>query len=78
MHGGPLLQVGINTVGKTPSYGNGWQQGVMQVALLGMGELAADAVLARASTLNADMRFPAYLPDMQDFRPNEVRKLLQC
>jgi hypothetical protein len=71
MRGGPLLQVGINTVGPRPSYGNGWQQGVMQVALLGLADQAAEAVVARASTLNGQMRFPTYLPNMQDFRPNE-------
>ena len=43
----------------------------MNVALLGLRELAAAAVLDHAATPTGDMRFPAYLPSMQDFRPNE-------
>ena len=73
MNGGILLQIGRQTMisaGKS-NFGRGWQQGVMNVALLGWGEMAAEAVLQRALTQSGDMRFPAYLPSMQDFRPNE-------
>lgn len=71
MRDGPLLNVGIATIGPNPDFGTGWKQGVMHVALLGKADKAAEAVIQRASTLNAEMRFPAYLPSMQDFRPNE-------
>lgn len=71
MRGGPLYNVGIATIGSNPDFGIGWKQGVMQVALLGNADEAAEAVIQRASTLNDEMRFPSYLPSMQDFRPNE-------
>ena len=76
MVGGQMLEAGKRTIGalKTPpkvSIGHGWYQGVMNVALLGLRELAAAAVLGHAATPTGDMRFPAYLPSMQDFRPNE-------
>eukprot|EP00036_Acanthoecidae_sp_10tr_P015179 CAMPEP_0206287244 /NCGR_PEP_ID=MMETSP0106_2-20121207/1009_1 /ASSEMBLY_ACC=CAM_ASM_000206 /TAXON_ID=81532 /ORGANISM="Acanthoeca-like sp., Strain 10tr" /LENGTH=932 /DNA_ID=CAMNT_0053717777 /DNA_START=54 /DNA_END=2849 /DNA_ORIENTATION=- len=78
MTGGSMRQVGVDTItGQcpqppcAPSYGTGWQQGVMNVALLGMASDAAAAVLERAATSSGAMRFPGYLPNMQDFRPNE-------
>ena len=79
MTGGELLAVGQNTVCYNASaerqpavgFGTGWQQGVMNVALLGLRDLAAEAVYERAATSSGDMRFPACLPNMQDFRPNE-------
>jgi len=76
MEGGPLLQVGKETIGANArppmvSIGDGWHQGVMNVALLGLRDLAAEAVLGHAATPVGQMRFPAYLPSMQDFRPNE-------
>jgi hypothetical protein len=37
----------------------------MNAALLGLRDVSAAAVLNHASTPNAAMRFPAYLPDMQ-------------
>ena len=77
--GGELLAVGQNTVCYNASaerqpavgFGTGWQQGVMNVALLGLRDLAAEAVYERAATSSGDMRFPACLPNMQNFRPNE-------
>ena len=74
-----LLQIGRNTIGYNASHpsnstiasGHGWQQEVMNVALLGLRSEAMAAVLDHAKTTPAQMRFPAYLPSMQDFRPNE-------
>ena len=74
-----LLKIGRNTIGYNASHpshsaiasGQGWQQEVMNVALLGLRSEAMAAVLAHAKTMNAQMRFPTYLPSMQDFRPNE-------
>ena len=76
VEGGQLLEIGKETIGAnkkppTVSIGDGWKQGVMNVALLGLRDLAAAAVLGHASTPTGAMRFPAYLPNMQDFRPNE-------
>ena len=73
MNGGELLNIGRQTMISTgkSNFGHGWQQGVMNVALLGWGEMAAEAVLQRALTQSGAMRFPTYLPSMQDFRPNE-------
>ena len=70
--GGVNLQIGRQTMATTKNrIGKGWNQGVMNAALLGLREVAAAAVLSHASTPNGAMRFPAYLPNMQDFRPNE-------
>lgn len=70
--GGHNLAVGRHTMAKTKdSIGDGWKQGVMNAALLGLSDVAAAAVLNHALTPNGKMRFPAYLPSMQDFRPNE-------
>lgn len=74
--GGRLLKtgrdtIGFNQTGKSVKFGFGWKQGIMNVALLGLSSLAASAVSERASTPSGAMRFPAYLPSMQDFRPNE-------
>lgn len=42
MDGGPWLTVGRATAANTQySLGNGWQQGVMNMALLGLSDLAA-------------------------------------
>lgn len=74
-----LLQIGRNTIGYNASHpsssaisiGDGWQQGVMNVALLGLRSEAMAAVTNHATTAPSQMRFPTYLPSMQDFRPNE-------
>ena len=66
-----LKTIGFNVTGRKVEFGDGWRQGVMNVALLGLSDLAAAAVATRATTSSGAMRFPSYLPSMQDFRPNE-------
>lgn len=74
-----LLDIGRRTIGYNSTHpaeskidiGFGWKQGVLNVALLGLRSEAMRAVLGHAKTPPGAMRFPAYLPNMQDFRPNE-------
>jgi hypothetical protein len=68
-----LLKTGKNTYTNGHGYnGNtGWKQGVINAAYLGMAGEAQRLVVERAQTGSGAMRFQAYLPDMQDFRPNE-------
>lgn len=90
LKGGTLHDTAVRTIESACgaptciSYGTGWQQGVMNVALLGLAPQAMAAVTDRASTTpDSGVRFPAFLPSMQDFRPNEdhlsnMRAALQC
>lgn len=66
------VQVGRDTIvsGHGDDGDTGWQQKVMNLAYLGLAKEAYDEVVAHAQTSSEDMRFPAYLPNMQDFRPN--------
>jgi len=65
-NGGVDLDIGRRTMAETKDkIGDGWYQGVMNAALLGLRDVAAAAVLKHASTPNVAMRFPAYLPSMQ-------------
>ena len=61
VEGGDWLEIGRATYSAYPGFGEGWQQGVMNVALLGKAADAAQAVYERASTLPQAMRFPAYV-----------------
>jgi hypothetical protein len=65
-NGGVDLEIGRRTMAKTnDKVGDGWYQGVMNAALLGLRDVAAAAVLNHAATSHEAMRFPAYLPSMQ-------------
>ena len=50
---------------------SGWNQPPINAAYLGLADQAHSLVVSRAHTSSGPMRFPAYLPNMQDFRPNE-------
>ena len=64
-----LLRLGRNTIGYNATdpgqskikIGDGWFQGVMNVALLGLADEAAGAVLGHAQSKPSAMRFPTCL-----------------
>ena len=49
----------------------GWKQTPANAALLGLADIAMTEIVERATVSSAPMRFPAFLPSMQDMRPNE-------
>jgi len=68
-----LVQVGRDTYfyGHGNNGNTGWNQQPINLAYLGLRDEAFAAVVERALSRPDAMRFPAYLPSMQDFRPNE-------
>jgi hypothetical protein len=65
----PAINVfGVNS---NANVNEGWQQGIMDAALLGMTNVAARMVLERAATGSAPgYRFQAFMPHMQDYEPS--------
>jgi hypothetical protein len=59
---------------KADSYAHtnsGWNQGIMNAAMLGLTDNAAGMAVARAKVLPATgYRFPAFAPHEQDFEPS--------
>lgn len=67
----PDLTPALNSLAKRGAGGSGWNQGIMNAALLGDADLAFGSVLGRAKTNPAaGYRFPAFAPHEQDY---EVR-----
>ena len=83
MRPGPWRDTAIRTIegscGKPTciDYGIGWQQGVMNVALLGLAQQAAAAVSARAATpTGGGVRFPAYVASFFFLADSQVFELI--
>eukprot|EP00911_Craspedida_sp_UC1_P001208 UC1_evm3s912 len=68
-----LVQVARNTYahGGGNNGNTGWNQQPINLAYLGLRDQAYASIVQRATTPPDKMRFPAYLPSMQDARPNE-------
>ena len=68
------LTPALNSFAKRGAHGSGWNQGIMNAALLGEADVAFASVLRRAKTSPAHgYRFPAFAPHEQDYEVGRRR-----